>query len=320
MNGIKSKTLTYDTTLLDINSDAYQTLSAYDNKKLIDVIKHYRAYDYGIEYKNSSLALLNARGITEQELKIGGNLADHSYEESIRLKYLYEENSKLALILYSIALLIGVPGAILNNNGFPTTGTVMFYFGCFLYVLFIFALIKSFIDHSNLYKKLDKHNISNALIFALVGLPLYFLFYAYQKKKIKEDLKVTAIKKVDDTAASSEIIDLPLFHKILKDYNAYNRFTLIFYVAALVLLTLYFVFNNNELPAAASASFELGMSSVVIFVIYAVVSAIKFGKLQEQVKNQNSRINILWSLLGLVVYPLVNSLRRKKINRDLSAS
>lgn len=315
--GIKSKTLTYDTTVLDVNSEAYNTLSSYDNKKLIDVIKHYRSYDYGIEYKNSSLALLNARGITEQELKIGGNLSDHSYEESIRLKYLYEENSKLAFVLYAIAMVLGVPGAVLNNNGFPMAGTITFYIGCFLYVLFIFALIKSFIDHSNLYKKLDKHNISNAVIFALVGLPLYFLFYVYQKKKIKEDLKVTAVKKVKSKA--SEVKDLTLYNSILTDYKAYSKFAYIFYVAAVVLFILYFVFRNNDLPSATSASIELSGISALIFAIYNSVSGWQFGKLQRLVKNSKSTTNIIWTVIGFFVFPLVNSLRNNKIKRDLSA-
>jgi lipopolysaccharide export system permease protein len=190
--GIKSKTLVFDTKTLDIKSEAYNTLQSYDDNKLIDVVKHYRQYDYDIAYKNSSIAILASRGITEQELKFGGNLTDHSYEESLRLKYLYEENSKLALILYIIANLFIIPGAILKNNGFESIGSLLYPIGLLIALLYLIALIKSFIDYSNLNKQLGTNHVSNVIVFLLVGVPLYVIFYFYQKKKINEDLNINA--------------------------------------------------------------------------------------------------------------------------------
>ena len=187
--GIKSKTLVFDTKTLDMSSEAYQTLQNYDDNKLIDIVKHYRQYDYDIAYKNSSIAILETRGITEQELKFGGNLTDHKYEESLRLKYLYEENSKLALVLYTIAMLCIVSGELLKNNGFETIGSIVYPIGIVVAVLYLFAFSKSFVDYSNLNKQLEKNNVSNIIIFVLLGVPLYFIFYFYQKKKINEDLK-----------------------------------------------------------------------------------------------------------------------------------
>ncbi len=190
--GIKSKTLVFDTKTLDLDSDAYHILESYDDNKLIDVVKHYRQYDYDIAYKNSSIAILGSRGITEQELKFGGNLTDHKYEESLRLKYLYEENSKLALILYVLANLFIIPGAILKNNGFESIGNILYPVGLLIAVLYLIALMKSFADYSNLNKQLGTNNVSNIIIFLLLGLPLYVIFYFYQKKKINEDLKINS--------------------------------------------------------------------------------------------------------------------------------
>ncbi|SDS19740.1 lipopolysaccharide export system permease protein [Formosa sp. Hel1_31_208] len=317
--GIKSKTLSYDRSLLDVNSEAYQTLNSYDNDKLIDVLKHYREYDYSIEYKNSSLALLNARGITEQQLKFAGNLTDHSYEESIRLKYLYEENSKLAFVLYALSLLLILPGAVLRNNGFPTTGSVLFFAGIGLGVIYLFALIKSFIDHANLYKQLEKNSVSNALVFVLFGLPLYAFIYFYQKKKIKEDLKLSAVKKQTIVPNASQITNIKGYSDQLKDYKAYSKFALIFYCIGVVLFVLYLVFKNNKLPAAESASIELSAVSGFLFMIYTVITSIHYNSLQKLTEQHNMSKHMLWTVLSIVFYPVVYFLRRNKINKDVSA-
>ena len=318
--GIKGKTLAFNTNVLDINSEGYQNLKTYDNNKLIDILKHYRQYNYGIEYKNSSLALLESRGITQQQLKFSGNLTDYSYEESIRLKYLYEENSKLAFILYAIALILILPGTILKNNGFPSIGQAFFVCGIIVGVIYLFALIKSFIDNSNLYKQLGKNNVANALVFAIGGLPLYFLFYFFQKKKINEDLKTN---KTDDTSVSHsseklKISDIKGLDAAYDDYKTYSKFAFIFYVIAAVLFVLYFVFKNNKLPAAESASIELSAISGLLFLIYCILSSISFKKVY-QLMNQTPVFHLLWTLLGFIIYPVIYFKRRNKISEDFSA-
>lgn len=314
--GIKRKTLIYNTNLLSTNSEDYETLKSYDNNKLIDIVKHYRQYDYGIEYKNSSLALLESRGITQQELKFGGNLIDYGYEESIRLKYVYEENSKLAFILYIITLILVLPGAILKNNGFPTIGEVLFISGIIIGVLYLFALIKSFIDNSNLYKQIGKSNVTNALVFAIGGLPLYFLFYFFQKKKISEDLKISNTN--DSSISKSKISDIKGLDLVFEDYKTYSKFAFIFYVIGVVLLILYFVFKNNKLPAAESSAFELSAISGLIFLIYSIVSSISYKKMHKLI-NQVPTYHLLWTILSFIIYPILYFKRMNKISEDFSA-
>ncbi|NRA94456.1 MAG: LptF/LptG family permease [Psychroserpens sp.] len=205
--GIRRKTLEFNTNLLDASSNEYQTLLNYENKKLIDVVKHYRQYNYSIEYRNSALNILEARGITQQQLKFAGNLTDYAYEESLRLKYSYEENSKLAFVLYAIMFVVLLPGLILRNNGFPLVGQIMFISGILFGVLYLFALIKSFIDHSNLYKQMGKKTVSNALLFVFLGLPLYVVFYVILKKRINEELKIVK-KKAKTKTPAVELVDL----------------------------------------------------------------------------------------------------------------
>ncbi|WP_299276639.1 LptF/LptG family permease [uncultured Psychroserpens sp.] len=317
--GIKRKTLTYNTALLDTGSEAYTTLSALDDKKLIDVVKHYRQYDYGIEYKNSSLEILNSRGITEQELKFGGNLTDHSYEESLRLKYSYEENSKLAFVLYLIALVLTLPGAILRNNGYPVIGQAILVTGIIVGIFYLFALIKSFIDYSNLNKQLGKKSISNAVMFLFLGLPLYTLFYFLQKKKINEDLKVNTVK--ESTNTSKHNVANSHQHSISKrkDYDTYSRFALIFFCVALVLLLTYFGFKSSDLSAVTTAALELFMISTLLFIIYAIASSLSFNRLYHEGHHLDNSQNMQWTIISFIAYPYVYVLRRNKIAKDFSA-
>ena len=323
--GIKSKALTYTTDVLPITSEAYLTLEKYDDKKLIDVIKHYRQYNYNIEYRNSALSILNSRGITEQQLKFGGNLTDHKYEESLRLKYSYEENSKLAFILYGLSLVMILPGAILRNNGYPSIGNVLVITGNLLSILYLFTLIKSFIDHSNLNKLLGKNKASNALMYLLLGLPLYFVFYFYQKKKINEDLRTNNIikTKVETpiTSASSiaSVRDNEGFVNQYETYKTYAKFSMIFYGVGLLLMALHFVFRNNELIAATTASLELATISGFIYIIYYILSSIHFSKVYSYTNETLSNKNVLWTFVGFVLYPIVYIFRRNKIARDVSA-
>ncbi|WP_298903040.1 LptF/LptG family permease [uncultured Psychroserpens sp.] len=316
--GIKRKTLTYNTALLDTGSEAYTTLSALDDKKLIDVVKHYRQYDYGIEYKNSSLEILNSRGITEQELKFGGNLTDHSYEESLRLKYSYEENSKLAFVLYLIALVLTLPGAILRNNGYPVIGQAILVTGIIVGIFYLFALIKSFIDYSNLNKQLGKKSISNAVMFLFLGLPLYTLFYFLQKKKINEDLKVNTVKESTNTSKHNVANSQHSISK-RKDYDTYSRFALIFFCVALVLLLTYFGFKSSDLSAVTAAALELFMISTLLFIIYAIASSLSFNRLYHEAHHLDNSQNMQWTIISFIAYPYVYVLRRNKIAKDFSA-
>lgn len=197
---IKKKVLTQNYSIYDNSSKEYITLEENDNNKLIDIIKNYRQYNYSEKYKNTALEIINSRGITNQQLKFSGNFNNQKFEETIRLKNKFEEDSKLAFILYLISLLLVAGGSILQNNKFPLIGNVLFIIGIIIGVVYLFSLIKSFMSNSNLNKHLEKESFSNAIIFLLFGLPLYFIIYLYQKKKIEEEINFSSknLNKVID--------------------------------------------------------------------------------------------------------------------------
>ncbi len=194
--GIKKVSIDPDETKYTSDSEHYETLSNYDNNKLIDIIKNYREYDYSIAYKNTALGILNHRGITNQQLKFAGHFTNQKYEESIRLKNRFDEDSQLACILYIIFAAFALPGRILENNGYDFIGNILFTIGIIVGILFFFALIRSFISSSIFNKHIGKESIPNSILFILVGLPLYFIIYLYQKKKTNKDLHLNnEIKK-----------------------------------------------------------------------------------------------------------------------------
>jgi lipopolysaccharide export system permease protein len=195
---IKKASIDPDETKYAPNSEQYETLDSYENNKLIDIIKNYRMYDYSISYKNTALAILNKRGITNQQLKFAGHFTNQNYEEAIRLKNRFEEDSKLAFILYAIFAALALAGKILENNGFDFIGSLLFKVGIGIGIIYFFALMRSFISSSIFNKHMGEESISNAVLFILVGLPLYFIVYFYQGKKTNKDLHLSDIPK--DTA------------------------------------------------------------------------------------------------------------------------
>ena len=175
--------------VLDKNSEAFSRLNGYSNKKLIDVLKNYRQYGLDSTHKNTALHVLNTRGVSEQELRFGGNLVNETYESALRFKNNYDDNSKIGLLFYGVSAVMLLSGGMLNNNSFPVTGKILIGIGFFTTVFYIIAFIKTIISQSNFYKTLNKKVITPSIIFIILGIPLYFLYVLYFNRKIKEDLK-----------------------------------------------------------------------------------------------------------------------------------
>ena len=174
---------------LEENSNEYNNISKYSNKKLIDIVRNYRQYDLDESYRNTAIKLLSARGITEEELRFGGNLRNENYENALRYRSSYIENSNMSFKLYFTYIIPLVLGLVLNNNGLPIIGKILITFGMLSAVLFLITLFKSFVSQINFYKLLGKNISANIFIVIIVGIPLYFLFYTFYKKKMQEDIK-----------------------------------------------------------------------------------------------------------------------------------
>ena len=176
---------------LEENSPEYSILLNHDNDKLIDIIKNYHQYDYTESYKNSSVRILNSRGITEEELRLGGNLANQQFEDANREMTLYNENSKIAFIAYITYITLFILALVCNNNGLPVIAKIAFVASIITFIGFLSYIIRSFFNVSNFYKLLGNNSAINSITiaFVLMGIPLYFFIHVYFGKKLKEDIK-----------------------------------------------------------------------------------------------------------------------------------
>ena len=188
--GIKSLTSELNAEpLLDKDSEDYVHLNGYSDKKLIDLLKNYRQYDRDVSYRNTSLQILAARGITEDQLKFSGNLVNDNYENALRYQHTFSSNSKIAMIFYIVAIIGDIVGAVLRNNGFPSIGLTLMIIGIIATVFYLISFAKTFPAQSSFYKLLGKNTIGNNAVIILFGFPLFFIYMIFFNKKMKEDLK-----------------------------------------------------------------------------------------------------------------------------------
>ncbi len=185
---LKKKTPEIDTSVFSNPDVEYITLNSYEDNKLINIAKNHKEFGYKVIYRNTALKILNSRGITNQQLKFSGNFINREYEQAINLKDKYEEDAKLTFVLYIISFLTSIPGAILDNNNFPKTGTTLFLIGSLIELLLIFSFIKFCVSQYNYYKHTGKSLTSSNFLVYLLGIPLFFIVYFFQKKEFEKDL------------------------------------------------------------------------------------------------------------------------------------
>ncbi|TBN04302.1 YjgP/YjgQ family permease [Hyunsoonleella flava] len=319
--GIKKKDIEIDTSIFEDETEEYKTLRSYDEKELIKVIKNYSQYGYSRTHRNTAVSILNSRGISNQQLKFSGNFDNQKFEEGIRLKYKFDEDSKLAFILYAIAFPLIIGGLVLENNTYPLIGNTLFVIGLIIGVVYLFALVKSFISSSNLNKHLGKESGMNAVVYLLFGLPLYFIFYLYQKKATSEALYLNP-KKTFSITTENEVqesrFNLEEVSPKLKDYKDHALFAIILFCIGAILLVLHFVFKNNKLPSLESASIQLSIIALALYVIYYTKSILNIYALYKAAELDDKKPNILLLILGMPFYMITHFFLKGKINRDIT--
>ncbi len=317
--GIKKKETEIDTSVYEESTEEHKTLLVYSDKELIKVIKNYRQFGYTRTHRNTAVSILNSRGITDQQLKFSGNFDNQKFEEGIRLKYKLDEDSKLAFILYAIAIPLILSGLIFGNNKFPILGKILLIVGIAIGVIYLFALIRSFISSSNLNKHLEKESGINGILYLLLGLPLYFIFYLIQRKSTSEALylnpkRTFAIKK--EANVDEPKVDTSAITQDLNDYKAHSLFSIILYSLGVILLILYFIFKNNKLPSLESASIQLSVIAFVLFVIYYFKSIINLNSIYKIEALNEKKPNVLLFIVGVPLYILTYILFLNKIEND----
>ena len=180
-----------DSEIVDVQqltSEDTSELDQFENGKLIDVVKNFRQFGLSLNYKQTALKILNTRGISELELKMGGNLSNQNYENALRLYIDFKENSKLALVLNILTIVLGLGGEFLSNNEFPTLGQILSGIAILSLIFFVVVFQKTTSNQSDFYKLLSIKFLTNSFVFIILGIPLFFLYRPFFIKKMKEDL------------------------------------------------------------------------------------------------------------------------------------
>ena len=180
-----------DSELVDIHQITFENtseLDQFENHKLIDIVKNFRQFGRSLNYKKTALKILNTRGISELELKMAGNLSNQNYENALRHYIDFKENSKLALLLNFLTIVLGLGGSILNNNEFPIIGQTMSGVAILSLIFFVIVFQKTTSNQSDFYKLLNIKFLTNSFVFIILGIPLFFLYRIFFIKKMEEDL------------------------------------------------------------------------------------------------------------------------------------
>lgn len=122
----------------------------------------------------------------------------------------------------------------------------------------------------------------------------------------------------------SEGLDIPdqlIKARVLhKNYKDYSKTSLVSYCVGAILLGLHFIFKNNKLPDLADTSITLSIIAFVFFAIYVVVDAFTYSKFYKAIEQKEKRINPLFIIITLPIYPLKYLVLRNKISQDFYLS
>ena len=171
------------------NSDYINRLKNLENKQLIDIVKNYRQYGYDQEMRDEAILILEKRGVSQEHLRLTGNLENTDYNHAIDLYASFVSNSRVAFVLYLSILLnsLLIPFLFSDSATFLQFGSILNWMFVILYFIF---LIKSFLNQDQLYKIIDeKTDSENVLVYLLLGIPFYILAYFYFKNQMKEKMK-----------------------------------------------------------------------------------------------------------------------------------
>lgn len=108
--------------------------------------------------------------------------------------------------------------------------------------------------------------------------------------------------------------------KTVKDGLDYSKFSFIFYCIGIALLILHFVFKNNKLPEFASASRDLSIIALFIYIFYYVIVNIKISKFYSNLNIKLKKINPFVLIISFPFYGLGHFFIKTILKQDLNIS
>jgi lipopolysaccharide export system permease protein len=105
--------------------------------------------------------------------------------------------------------------------------------------------------------------------------------------------------------------------KSSSDFKVHSLFSISLYFIGLVLFGLFFIFRNNNLSSLASASLQIGLISLVLYLFYYIKSYLNLNSFYKNVINKNKKPNFLLIIIGFPFYFITYFLLTRKVYDDL---
>jgi len=105
--------------------------------------------------------------------------------------------------------------------------------------------------------------------------------------------------------------------KLAKDYKDHSQFAITLYTIGIALLVLFFVFKNNKLPSLESASIQLSIVALILYVVYYLKTIININTFYKHINTPKRKPHIFFIILGLPLYMITYVFLRFKVKEDL---
>ncbi|KJD33597.1 permease [Tamlana nanhaiensis] len=113
----------------------------------------------------------------------------------------------------------------------------------------------------------------------------------------------------DNYKASEDLIN--------KSYTPHAKFAISLFLIGVVLLVLHFVFKNNKLPSVATASIQLSVMSLILFVIYYLKSLKNLFSFYSLINKPRKKPHLILIIIGFPLYFISHLLFKEKVKEDL---
>ncbi|WP_369686026.1 LptF/LptG family permease [Mariniflexile sp. AS56] len=137
----------------------------------------------------------------------------------------------------------------------------------------------------------------------------------YEAFKILQERGITTNQLREDGLSLHPNFDDSI--RIAKDYKDHAKFALILFCVGVILLVLHFVFKNNKLPSLASASIQLSIVSLVLYMTYYVKSVLNVFSFYFRINKKEKTPNLILLIIGIPLYFIAYLFLNSKMNEDL---
>lgn len=170
--------------------DKKALFQSFSDGRLIEVVKNAKQFGYDKETINLALEVLKERDISETDLELTGNLTNAKFDSAADLFQSYNTFSKIAFIAYFVALFLRAI-TVFHLFGIYEPGTFMIIFYWLVLIIFLIALIQSFLIYLNFHKAIEKVvDTGGQIIYFALGMPFYIFMFFFYRSRMKEEMSM----------------------------------------------------------------------------------------------------------------------------------